>query len=140
MKNIRKMLCRLGLTAVVAVNLLAPVMAYPRSSGGSVQAVSEESGNRQTFYAVAVGTTTPAQIYAKTSNRVDRVLRVCNTLAFDLYLGTFSVVTTTHSASYVPHNNCIDHVSPTSDLWAIYESAAGAGANVVGFKQYDSRD
>lgn len=141
MKKMHKMAAA-ALTLIALVGLFAvPAAAQPKEGSGYSMPVFSETGNTFAPFYVSVGTITAAQVYTKPAGRVDRVFKICNTEAFDLFVATFSAANATTSPGVsVPQNGCLEINSPSKSLWAIYESAAGAADRVTGYVQYDSRD
>lgn len=113
--------------------------AYP-GTGGRADRVTVDYGDTMEPFVATVGTITAVALYTKQAGRVDRKFVVCNGQAFNLYIGTHSALSASHSATLVPDNSCETIDTPALSLWGIYESGAGAADQVNGYKQYDSRD
>lgn len=111
-----------------------------RRNGERSTPVFVDQGDSPQYFSVNVGTTTAAQIFVKANFNYVRTVEVCNVVNNDLFIGTFTAVNaTTSPRTYVPRRLCVD-IPPTTDLYAIYESAAGASTNVCGAVKKDSND
>lgn len=101
---------------------------------------TNDRGDSGSYFSVSVGTTSAVVIYSTTTVSLSgtRSLEICNSEAFDLFIGTFSAVNaTTSPREYIPQNWC-QSVPFGFQLWAIFESAAGVAKAATGVIWFQS--
>lgn len=122
---------------LVLVGVVGVAHAFKRN-GERAMPMFADRGNSFDRFATAVGTTTAVQFFStSTYSQGVRNIQVCNTTAFQLFVGTFSTVSgstisATNAREYVPTNTCKEIWPVTGQsLWAILESAAGSVSKII---------